>query len=194
MFFILLLVSLLIGGAVIALAFLNLTNRVQLSYYLGLSPYFSLGLLLLAAFLLGALVLFLLSTHGARKDRKEIEQLRQRVRDLEQEKGQTPQRMPTGPLPAPMVSGVVPMPGSLGPSQSGITSMPPNSGQMIGNVQPLPPLPQQPGPVTQSNASNRTVPGFPPPPSNLPGNQSFVRKNGNGPQVPMPGMPPPPQQ
>jgi hypothetical protein len=72
------------------------------------------GVLLLIAFLLGALVIYAASLFAAAQDRRELQRLRRRVEELEREKAAIMQmvRVPSGPL-SPMPP-VVPMPGLSG--------------------------------------------------------------------------------
>ncbi|WP_084658033.1 lipopolysaccharide assembly protein LapA domain-containing protein [Thermogemmatispora onikobensis] len=73
-----------------------------------------LGVLLLLSFLLGALVFYVIAVLASLRDRRELEQLRKRVAELEREKAAALQaaRIPSGPLP--QMPPVVPMPGIPG--------------------------------------------------------------------------------
>lgn len=181
MFFLILLIFLLVGGAVVAVSVLNVTNQVQLSLYTMVTPYLPLGVLLLACFILGALLMYLFAGAAARKERKEMRQLRQRVTELEQASA----RVPSGKLSSP--SGNVP-PGA----PQGRAAMPPPV------QQPLPPLPA-PGssgitrmnPQGMSGQSQPPMPGQSQPP--MPGMTMKPGQQGKSPIVHMPGMPLPPQ-
>ncbi|MDQ2716942.1 MAG: lipopolysaccharide assembly protein LapA domain-containing protein [Chloroflexota bacterium] len=73
-----------------------------------------LGVLLLAAFLAGALCLYLVAVASARRDRREIQRLRMRVEELEHIAMSA--RSPSGPL-LPVTPPIVPMPGMPNPLQ-----------------------------------------------------------------------------
>ncbi|MDQ2903716.1 MAG: lipopolysaccharide assembly protein LapA domain-containing protein [Ktedonobacteraceae bacterium] len=72
-----------------------------------------LGVLLLAAFLAGALCLYLVAVVSARRDRRAIQRLRMRVEELEHMA--MSMRAPSGPLP--VAPPIVPMPGMPNPLQ-----------------------------------------------------------------------------
>ena len=74
----------LLGGAVIVLAAQNFLTEVQLSLLGWQTPYIPVGMLLLAAFLLGVLVLYMISVASATQEKREIHRLRDRIKELEQ--------------------------------------------------------------------------------------------------------------
>lgn len=85
MFFLILVVFLLIGGLVVLIAVLNLTP-VQLGLFsLWHSPPLPLGVCLAAAFLFGAILLYLVSVLSAMGDRREIKTLREKVLSLQEQ-------------------------------------------------------------------------------------------------------------
>ncbi len=106
MFYVVLVIFILVGGALTVLTIENFSNEVQLSVFIWQTPSLPLGLLLLAAFLLGALLLYLVSLASAWQSSREVRRLRKRVEELEQ----ASMRAPSAPLPG--AAPVVPMPGT----------------------------------------------------------------------------------
>jgi len=108
-----------VGVAVVA--FENIDNNVTLTVLFGQTLSLSVGLLLLLAFLLGALLLYVIAVGAAERDRQELKRLRERVAELEQ----ATLRVPSGQLPVvqpvPPTAPIVPMPGMPG---SDISEMP----------------------------------------------------------------------
>jgi len=113
-FYVLLLIILLAGGAITLLTFQN-PVEVQLSLFGWQAPSLPLGILLLATFILGAVSLYIVAAVTAIRDTRELERLRQRVRELEQAQAQ----VLTPPLPGnpPTTPPIVPMPGITAPLQ-----------------------------------------------------------------------------
>jgi uncharacterized integral membrane protein len=120
MLYIAVIVFLLVTIGVAALAFVNMPHDVTLSFIFGQTQPLPVGLLLLLAFLLGALMLYLITVSAAVEDRRAIKRLRARVVELEQA---APARQTTPPEQSPPVSlppspppsaPVVPMPGMPG--------------------------------------------------------------------------------
>ncbi|SRR6266516_3662174 len=99
----------LVSTVLAVLVFENLLNDVPLSIIVW-QPHISLGLLLLLAFALGALMLYILSAVSAWQDRLELKRLRLRVAELEQAAANAS----TAPLPG----AAVPMPGMTTPDIS----------------------------------------------------------------------------
>lgn len=98
-----------VGMAV--LAFENMTVDVTLTVVNGQTLHLSMGLLLLLAFILGAVLLYLIAATAAVQERQELKQLRTRVAELEQ----ATKRVPSGQLPpVPPTAPIVPMPGMSG--------------------------------------------------------------------------------
>ena len=83
MFFPILVVFLLLGGLVTLIAVQNLTQSVQLDLFFWSTPALPVGVWLIAAFLLGAVALYLVSVLSAVGDRREIKALRQQALALE---------------------------------------------------------------------------------------------------------------
>jgi uncharacterized integral membrane protein len=79
MFFLILIVFLLIGGMLTIVAVQNIALSVHLSFFSWQTPNFPVGMWLIAAFLLGAIVLYLASVVSAISDRRELKLLRQQV-------------------------------------------------------------------------------------------------------------------
>ncbi len=113
MFYVVLLVIVLLGGALAVLVIENfsiLATATQPSFFIWQLPPLPVGLWLLISCLYGAVMLYLLSILSALRERRELKMLRQRVAELEQAQAS----VPGGPLqgyPPP----VVPMPGIPGP-------------------------------------------------------------------------------
>ena len=115
MLFIAIIVFILVTAGVVVLAFENMSIGVTFTVFTGLTLHLSVGLLLLLAFILGALVFYLITVTAAVQDRQELKQLRMRVADLEQ----VNKREPSGQLPpVPPTAPIVPMPGMSGPDIS----------------------------------------------------------------------------
>lgn len=144
MFYLLLLIFLLMGGILAWITWQNLSSSVQLVFFNWHTPHLPIGLWLIGSFLLGALLLYLTSVLSARRERRELKELRTRVAELEQEKAQAqtapqqsgfvpPGAPPSGPLfppagnppagshpptgPLPPNSSFIPMPGLHGQAQ-----------------------------------------------------------------------------
>ena len=91
MLVVVLVIFLLVGGALAALAFENfatLTIEVHVKVFGWHAPALPLGVLLLLAFLLGALLLYIVTVLSALKDRRQLARLRRRVEELEQARTQ----------------------------------------------------------------------------------------------------------
>lgn len=113
MFIIILLLFVLVGGALTVLTVLNLVNQAHLSLF-GLAFDTPVGLLILGAFVLGGLFLYIVGVLSALHDYREIRRLRMRVAELERQVASVP-AMGTGPLTAPPA--MMQMPGMPGPPQ-----------------------------------------------------------------------------
>ena len=131
MFFILLIVFLLIGGFLTFVAVQNMTTPVHITLFGWQSPTMALGLWVIAAFLLGAILLYLVAVISATGDRRELKKLREQVKTLEQFKTNSARlHALTGPLQVsePMPTNgktptgtLIPMPGLRLPVQNGTT-------------------------------------------------------------------------
>jgi uncharacterized integral membrane protein len=84
MIYLILIVFVLVGSAMAVLALENIPTEVQLTLFIWHIPHFPLGVLLLVAFLLGALLLYVVSILSALQERREVKKLRARVVELEQ--------------------------------------------------------------------------------------------------------------
>lgn len=102
----------LVSTGLLVLAIQNFLTDVSLSVIIWQVPHASLGLLLLLAFVLGAVMLYIVSAASAWQDTRELKRLRRRVAQLEQEAANAT----TGPLPG--AAPVVPMPGMTTPDIS----------------------------------------------------------------------------
>ncbi len=108
MFYILLFLFALAGSALVVLTIENLSTQVQLALFTWQSPSLPLGLVVLIAFILGALLLYIVSALSALRDVGEKRRLRKRVAELEQQlAGITPSQTPVQEAQVH----VVPMPG-----------------------------------------------------------------------------------
>lgn len=117
MLVVVIIIFLLVGGALAVLAFENvatLTIEVHVKVFGWHAPALSLGVLVLLAFLLGALLLYIVSVLSAWKDRRQLARLRKRVEELEQARTQAqantyPLQYPQHYSHSPTIR--VPMPG-----------------------------------------------------------------------------------
>lgn len=108
----------LITAGLAALTFENFQNDVTLSLFAWHTPPLSIGLLLMFAFCLGALVLYLLSATWAWRDARELKRLHLRVAELERSAAPAPVASSASPLEdqgSPASAPVVPMPGMSQP-------------------------------------------------------------------------------
>ncbi len=118
MLYLVLLVFVLIGGILTVITIENLLTPVHLVLFTWQTPTLPLGLLLLIFFLVGALLLYLVSFLSALSDKREMTSLRKRVTQLEQQveqQGQT-NRPITGPLPSS--TSILQMPGMYNPPRN----------------------------------------------------------------------------
>ena len=101
----------LVASGLTVLAFANFSNEVTIFFFGWQMSSVSVGLALLLAFFLGALMLYIVSVAAAWKDTYELKALRQQVDELKQS---TLQASSSPPPAAP----IVPMPGMPGPDIS----------------------------------------------------------------------------
>ena len=113
MVYLILLIFVLVGGSLTLLMLQNSTP-VQFALFAWQSPAMPLGVLLLAAFLLGALLLYAVAVASAWQDRRELKQLRTKIAELEQV--QVSRTGGAGQAVPPIAQ--IPMPGMSGPLQS----------------------------------------------------------------------------
>ena len=98
------------GGAIAVLAFENfsaLSLEVHLVFFGRHAPALPLGVLLLFAFILGALLLYVVTLLSAMRERRELRRLRSRLAELEalqqtMQPDVLPQRQSTSPLYVPL--------------------------------------------------------------------------------------------
>jgi len=107
MFFVALLLFTLIACALIVVVVQNLATQLALVVFAWQLPSLPVGLLLLGAFILGAILLYIVSALSALRDQRERRLLQKRIQVLEQQLQertlQTPQAMPImQPVPPPM--------------------------------------------------------------------------------------------
>ncbi len=115
MLFIAIILFILVTAGVAMLAFENMSNEVTFTVVNGQTLHWSVGILLLLAFILGAVLFYLITVTSAVQEKQELKQLRTRVVELEQ----ATKRVPSGQLPpVPPTAPVVPMPGMPGPDIS----------------------------------------------------------------------------
>jgi uncharacterized integral membrane protein len=173
-FYLILVLFVIVGSFLTILTVQNLTISVQLTLFSLKTPGIPSGLLIFLSFLLGALLLYLVALFSARHDQRRLRKLRQRVKELEQEKMQArssqplqnqqpPMNMPSGNLPPPM---------NMPPAMN----MPPGMNMSPPNMQPPPNMPP-PG--------MNMPPNMPPPGMNMPPNMPPASSQ---PRMKMPGM------
>lgn len=113
MFYVVLFIFALAGSALVALTIENITTQVQFAVFAWQSPNLPLGLVVLIAFILGALLLYIVSALSALRDGSEKRRLRKRVNELEQQVAAITPPQPVIQTQAPQV----PMPGVGIPQQ-----------------------------------------------------------------------------
>jgi uncharacterized integral membrane protein len=111
MLYVAIILFVLVSMALTVLVIQNLLNDVSLSILIW-HPQISLGMLLLLAFILGAVALYIVSAASAWQDTRELKRLRSRVAELEQAAANAA----TSPLPGS--APIVPMPGMTTPDIS----------------------------------------------------------------------------
>ncbi len=185
MFYLILVLFVIVGSFLTILTVQNLTISVQLTLFSLKTPGIPSGLLIFLSFLLGALLLYLVALFSARHDQRRLRKLRQRVKELEQEKMQArssqplqnqqpPMNMPSGNLPPPMN-----MPPAMNMPPPGMNMPPPN-------MQPPPNMPP-PGMNMSLNMQPPNMqppPNMPPPGMNMPPASPQSRNS----KMKMPGM------
>ncbi|MHB8598705.1 MAG: lipopolysaccharide assembly protein LapA domain-containing protein [Ktedonobacteraceae bacterium] len=83
MLYIVIILFLLFSGVLAVVAFENFTTQVQIALFAWQSPDLPLGLLLLLVFVLGAVLLYLVSAASAWQDWRELRRLHSRIDELE---------------------------------------------------------------------------------------------------------------
>lgn len=140
MLYIVIILFLLFSGVLAVVAFENFTTQVQIAIFAWQSPDLPLGLLLLLVFVLGAVLLYLVSAASAWQDWHELRRLHSRIDELEavisqhtivpappgaqgvQEAQGTPEVQGTAPVQPMQPPPIVPMPGM--PTKPDISDMP----------------------------------------------------------------------
>jgi uncharacterized integral membrane protein len=161
-FYLILVLFVIVGSALTVITVQNLATSVQLTLFGLKTPGIPPGLLIFLSFLSGALLLYLIAIVSARHDQRRLKKLRQRVKELEQEKQQPPQMAMN----------------TMNAMQQPMT-MPATNMQPPMNMQPHPM--QQPMTIPSANMQPMNMP---PPPTMTPPNSNMQ------PQSPM-NMPPP---
>jgi uncharacterized integral membrane protein len=118
MFYLILLVFVLIGGILAAITIGNLLTMVHLVLFTWQAPAIPLGLLLLLFFLLGALLLYLVSFLSAWNDKREMSSLRRRVAQLEQQVKEQEQAKRPNTMPLAPGASILQMPGMYNPPRN----------------------------------------------------------------------------
>ena len=122
MIYLILMICLLVGSALTIVALQNMSTEVQFMLFTWSTPRIPLGILVLVAFLLGALVLYIVSLLSAVQDRREVRRLQRRVTELERAAARAPSgplpKGPSGPLRVTGSSTTEPLPGVSSPPQT----------------------------------------------------------------------------
>jgi uncharacterized integral membrane protein len=139
MFFVVLALFLLICGGLVVLTVQNLSTPVPLVFYTWHTPTVPVALWIVGAFLLGTLLLYLISVASALDDHRELRKLRKRVSELEEEKMRSlslgPARIPTSPL----ASGDPQIP--VGPARIPTPPLPSGDPQILAGPRRIPTSP-----------------------------------------------------
>ena len=114
MFVLILLLFILVGGICAVITVENLTTPVHLTLFGWQTPDIPVGLFILSAFLLGALLLYLVSFLSAWNDKRELKNLHKRISELEQQQQTAQQKTATMP-PLRSNSSTLQMPGMFTP-------------------------------------------------------------------------------
>ncbi len=117
MFYFILILFTLVGSALVIITVENLSTLVQLTIFTWQAPSLPIGLLILLAFILGALLLYVVSALSALRDRGEKRMLRRRITELEQQVASV-RPMNASSISAQPTAPIVPMPGTPTPPQS----------------------------------------------------------------------------
>jgi len=120
--YLVLFICLLVGSALAIVTLQNLSMDVQFTLFAWQTPHLPLGLLVVVAFLFGAVVLYIISALSAIQDRREVRRLQKRVTELERAAVRMPSgplvRPPSGPLRGTGSSTTAPLPGASSPPQT----------------------------------------------------------------------------
>lgn len=123
MFFLIFLLLILVGGGLAVIVMQNLAVTLHITLFSWQSPDLPVGLWIVGAFFLGALLLYLVSLVSAWHDLKLVKKLKKRVAELEQQAQQSTPPMPAappinGPTSSQPTGPMMQMPGVM-PSGSG---------------------------------------------------------------------------
>lgn len=141
MLYIVIILFLLFSGVLAVVAFENFTTQVQISLFAWQSPDLPLGLLLLLVFVLGAVLLYLVSAASAWQDWHELRRLRQRIGELEIAMNQQPVvALPQGVPEAQVQTQGTPEAQGTQPMQPMQPVQPPQSPPIV----PMPGMPTKP--------------------------------------------------
>lgn len=150
MFFLVLALFLLVCGGLVVLTTQNLSTSVHLVFYSWQTPAIPVALWIVGAFLLGTLLLYLISVASAVDDRREIAALQKHISELEAEKARSlslePAKVPISPLASgsPQISArptkVPTSPLTLGSAQIPAKPIKPSTGplQLSSPFMPMP--------------------------------------------------------
>ena len=117
MYYLMLILFALVGSGLVVLTIENLSTQVQLAVFMWQTPSLPLGFVILLAFILGALLLYIVSTLSALRDRSEKKRLRMRVGELEQQVAAMRSISASAVPMQQTATPIVPMPGVSGPPQ-----------------------------------------------------------------------------
>lgn len=123
MFFVILILFLLVGGALTIVTVQNLMSPyIHVAFFTWQTPALPVGLVVLLSFLLGAILLYLVSAISAWRDRREIRRLQKQITQLEQQilpvSGYVPANPGTVQQGNAAGTPIMPMPGSPLPPQN----------------------------------------------------------------------------
>ena len=119
MLFFILLLFILAGGIFVVITVENLMTSVHLTLFGWQTPELPVGLLVLSAFLLGALLLYIVSFLSAWSDKRALKESRKRISELEQQQAMQQRSAATlPPMPMPPMhsnTSTLQMPGMFTP-------------------------------------------------------------------------------
>ena len=147
MLYIVIILFVVFSGVLAVVAFENFTTQVQITIFAWQSPYFPVGLLLLLAFVLGAVLLYIVAAASAWSDWNQLRNLRRYISELEAKLRQSSVPVAQATPEVPVAHPVQSVPDSLEtPNGQSMSSM--QNVQNIPNNQNAPnsPIPQS-GPI-----------------------------------------------
>jgi uncharacterized integral membrane protein len=159
MFFLVLALFLLTCGGLVVLTVQNLSTPVHLVFYTWHTPVVPMVLWIVGAFLLGTVLLYLISVASALEDHRELRELRKRVSKLEEEKRQSQSQGPIRVSTPPLALG--------GPQVPAELARVPISPPVSSNLQiPARPTMTSTGQLQLSSSPFIPMPGIPTSPQN----------------------------